>query len=1109
MTMAEMLTKRSVDSLISEDRDGGIALVHARGQLRYPELVAAADRCAAALAEAGAGPGALVPVLLPRGPELIAVLIGIGRLGAGYAALDPRWPDERIRQLCSMLRPPVVVTGEPSRAGQPTWNPAGLLSPGAATHPPARVQVPGDAVGCVFFTSGSTGTPKAIPATRRAITGLLRPGAMPLRLGRSTVMTVAAPAPWDAFALELWGPLRNGGTCLLVEGDYLSPAELRENVAKHGQNTVWLTSSLFSLFVEEDIGAFDGITQVVTGGERLSPGHAKEFLLAHPGARLFNGYGPAENCVFATMHPVTADDCGLAAGIPIGKPVGDTEVLILDGERACGPGELGEICLAGPRLAPGYLGDEELTRRVFVTLGRGGRPTRIYRTGDLGWQDETGRYHFHGRADRQVKVRGHRVEPAEIERQVAAHPAIARCVVVPAAGPGGTVTELVACYQARSDVSGADLCGFLQRRLPGYLVPERWLPVDRIPMLPNGKADLDEIRARAGQAQQAEQAERVVLAERPSGQHRTDTDPVLDDPVLDDPVLDDPVLDDPVLDALRGLVGESTGLGAMPPDASLVAAGANSLQLIRLCLRAARRWRVRVEPAEFFGRPTLGHLATLVRRAAQPQPTQSRPAQPQQAQPRLEREDGLRSGHPLNAVASAFLLTEAVDPANRHAWHCALVWRIDGPVDEGTLRHAVECVHRRHPALHARYDTTPPFRSAWTEPPTSPEFTVLAGQDADEAYARLDRVLHAPFRLDRGPAWRAALARVGGADVAMLGVCVHHVAFDGWSERVLARDLAAAYAGQLSGAPTLGRWYAEPLPWPLDDPAAGPDTERQRRMLAAELDGTPALVFPAPPAGLVAGPWSAAGTWSAAGIGLAADAWSAADSGAGAGAGPDGPTGVIVRTLDAGQARDCHALAREHATTPFVVGLAGYAAAAAKLTGLTDFPVTAPVAQRGADTEDAVGCLLNLLCLRLRLPDASGDPLAAIAAATRAARCGLRTQDVPFPEAVGLLRPPVVPHLFVLQHNRAPVLELPGCRASLRRPVQHYAGFEFQVELRLPAEDQGEVVVTYRRAAVDDTFASSFTDAFTAFIHRRGNAGPGGPVKCARLRNAPDHTGPP
>jgi hypothetical protein len=498
-----------------------------------------------------------------------------------------------------------------------------------------------------------------------------------------------------------------------------------------------------------------------------------------------------------------------------------------------------------------------------------------------------------------------------------------------------------------------------------------------------------------------------------------------------------------LLAELRGLARETAGLGAVPPEASLVAAGANSLQLIRLCLRAGQRWGVRLEPAGFFRQPTLTHLAALIRQAI--------------GAGGAGEAGGAGGGanameRPLNPVQSAFLFTEAIDPANRRAWHCTLAWRIEGNVDERALAHAIGSVHRRHPAQHARYATAPPFRTAQTRPPTSPEFTVLSCATVREAQVRLDEALHALFVLDRGPAWRAVLARVAGSDVAMFGVCVHHVAFDGWSERVLVRDLAAAYASHRSGAPGGGQWFAEPMPWPAEDDTRGrwQQAEGQRRELEGELAGTPALKFPAPsPA-------------SGRAVGERSE--------------------VIVRRLDAGQTGRCHALAREHATTPFVIGLAGYAAAASRLTGLTDFAVITPVAQRNPGNEDAVGCLLNLLCLRLRLPSGPGDPAAVIEAAKSAARRALLTQDVPFPQAVGLLAPPVIPHLFVLQQSPVPELELPGCRTSLHRPVQHYAGFEFQLELRLPGTGAGEVVVTYRRAAVDDGFVSSLTGAFTDFV---------------------------
>jgi amino acid adenylation domain-containing protein len=982
--------------------------MHAHGAITYRQLMAAASGTGAALSAGhGVRPGTVVPVLLRRGPELVEALLGITSLGVGYAALDWRWPDRRVRQICSMLGAPVAVTDESRRVGQAIWSPVGLppSREGAGGPLPNDHFLSPDAVCSVFFTSGSTGEPKAIPVSYRALAGLLRPGGMPMRLGPSTVMSVAAPTPWDAFALELWGPLLNGGTCVLTEGDYLSPAELRENVARRGQNTLWLTGSLFNLFVEEDLGAFAGITQVATGGERLSPDHVREFLLAHPGARLFNGYGPAENCIFSTMHAVTLGDCDLPGGIPIGKPVRGTEAYVLDGERACRPGELGEICLAGARLSAGYLGDPELTRRVFAAVELSGRQTRIYRTGDLGWQDEEGVFHFYGRADRQVKVRGHRIEPAEIERHVAAHPAIAQCAVVPVTEDGSTVTELTACYQARSMVSTGELRTFLCDRLPAYLVPEHWLPVERIPLLDNGKADLRALRARANR----------VLAVRSPGVHVAGA------------------AADPLLAGLNDLVVETTGLGPLSPDASLLAAGANSLQLMRLCVRASRRWRVRVEPAGFFRKPTVAHLADLVSQAS-PQPA--------------DRDGARGSTRPLNPAQSAFLVAEAVDPANRRAWHCTLAWRMEGAVDEQALRNAVDCVHRRHPALHARYPIAPPFQSAQTDPPTTPEFTVRSCPAEDAARASLDEALHAPFRLDRGPAWRSLLARVDGQEVAMFGIAVHHVAFDDWSERILARDLSAAYAAHLSGAPGRGRWFTGPLPWPVVAPADAAAIGKQRLMLADKLAGTPALTFPAPPGQATIG----------------------------------NRAGVIVRVLDAGKARRCRALARAHATTPFVIGLAGYAAAASRLTGMTDFPVAVPVAQRGPENEDAIGCLLNLLCIRLRLPDTSGEPLAAIAAAKRAARHALLTQDVPFPEAIALLRPAVMPNLFVLQQDASPALELPGCRASLRRPTQRYTGFECQLELRLPSQDTGEIVLTYRTAAVDDAFASSLAGAFAAFI---------------------------
>ncbi|WP_084132879.1 AMP-binding protein [Actinocatenispora sera] len=976
------------------------------------------DPIAQELAARGVSPGVLIPVLLPRGLELAVILCRILRLGAGYVALDERWPDERVRRICSVLDAPVVVTDQPWRVER-GWCPPELYALDSATLrvPAPFGSVAPDAVFAAFFTSGSTGEPKGVATTYRAVRALLAPGAMPLRLDSATVMTVAAPPPWDAFALELWGPLCNGGSCLLPAGEQLSPGQVREGVARDGLNTVWLTSSLFNLFVEEDVGAFTGLSQVATGGERLSVDHVREFLRAHPGIRLFNGYGPVENCIFSTMHAVTPDDCDLSTGIPIGTGVAGTGVHVLDGDRRCGPGEIGEICLTGDRLSPGYLGDPESTRRAFGWIDVAGRPTRCYRTGDLGWQDERGRFHYHGRLDRQVKILGHRIEPAEIERCLAEHPGVDQCAVIGLTRPGDAGTELVACYRSRGHVADDELRAYLRNRLPAYLVPARWLRLDQVPLLDNGKIDLAMVRSKAESAMRRHTVAASIegsSAGRPSAGGPAEQ----------------------IMTELPALVREATGVEVASLDDSLVDAGADSLALLRLCLRAAHRFGGDVAVADLLARPTTRTLAELLDQGATP-------CQPTGPAGSAER--------PLTPTQAAFLVTEAVEPANRQAWHCTLVWRVTGTVDAAALRRAIGWVHRRHPALHARYPTEPPFEQARTDPPTEPEFHLLRCPDDPIAAARLDAVLNDPFDLDRGPAWRAALVTGAEPDRALFGLAVHHVAFDGWSEHIVARDLTAAYRSEVAGTPRETRWYADPLPWPITAPVDGARLRSRRRDLAAELLGTPPFRLPAP-----------------------------------VGRGDDS-TGVVVQQLDVDQTRRCHTVAAAWHSTPFVVGLAGYAAAARQLTGADDVPIAVPVAQRGVASQHAVGCLLNLLCLRMRM--SSGDRSAALVDAARnALHRGLRTQAVPFPEAVGLLRSradlgrPVVPYLFAVQQNEPPVLDLPGCRAELSRPAPHRAGFEFQLELRLPAGSPGEVVALYRRSAVDREAITRFVAGFVAFV---------------------------
>ncbi|PRH76619.1 chemotaxis protein CheR [Streptomyces solincola] len=525
-------------------RPGAVALIAGAERIGYAELDAAAEDWAAELRARGAGPGVFVPLLLPRSAELVTAALAVLKTGAAYAALDPAWPAGRLTTLAAALSPVVTVAAAPPEGWPGTlWTPPppygrprGAAGGGAAAAPGAgspdeardmpRPDGPdgpdrarglsggaGDAPAAVFFTSGTTGRPKAVVSGHRATLSLFGGDGGPLAgggghgrtadgggplgggdaVGGPPVMPLASPVSWDAFTLEVWGPLLAGGACVLTGGGYLLPGTLRALVAEHGVDTVWLTASLFHLLTDEDPDCFTGLRQVLTGGETLSPPRVRAFLTRHPDIALTNGYGPVETCVFATARRVRPGDCDLPSGIPVGAALPGRAVHVLDAEgRAAGPGAVGEVCVSGDGVALGYLGEPELTARQFPVIEVAGGPARVYRTGDLGFLDEAGVLHFAGRADRQVKVRGHRVEPAEVETAARALPGVADCAAAPVPGAGGGFERLALFYTTAPGAETPEPRGVrraLAGMLPRHLVPDLVHRRTALPLTANGKLD--------------------------------------------------------------------------------------------------------------------------------------------------------------------------------------------------------------------------------------------------------------------------------------------------------------------------------------------------------------------------------------------------------------------------------------------------------------------------------------------------------------------------------------------------------------------------------------------------------------------------------------------
>ncbi|WP_150237605.1 non-ribosomal peptide synthetase [Nocardiopsis quinghaiensis] len=737
---------------------GAVAVVHGSESLTYRELDRRSNRLAHHLRSLGAGRGSVVAIQLDRGVDLVTAVLASAKAGAAYTLLDTAFPRARRRAVIADVGACAVLTRTGEDDGLGTAADARGLPPVVdldtvavtlRTLPgtPPEVDVAPHDTACVMYTSGSTGIPKGVAAPHRAVVGTFV-GQDYLGFAADDVYLQSSPVSWDAFALELFGALFHGGTCVLPTGPHTDIDEIAALVHRHGVNVLQLSASLFNTLLDERPDVFAALRTAMTAGETASVAHVARAREQYPHLALRNGYGPVESMGFTTCHAVGEPTAADRRSVPIGTPIAGKRAYVLDAElRPVPTGIVGEVYVAGDGLASGYLNQPGLTAERFVADPHGPSGSRMYRTGDLARRRADGTLDYVGRRDGQVKIRGFRVEPVEVETAVALHPAVAQVRVLARPVPGGG-NRLVAYVVARdgADADRDSLRAHTADRLPDHLVPGAFVLLDALPMTHNGKLDHRALPEAVFEA--SSRAPRSLREE-----------------------------------VLCGLFAEVLGIDRIGVDDNFFDAGGHSLLATRLVSRVRSVLGVELGIRQLFGSPTVGGLVEQLEEGTR--------------RPALEPVE--RSG--LLPVSFAqyrlWFMRQWEGPST--TYNVPVAVRLTGGVDANALTAAVEDVVARHESLRTVFPTVEGDpRQRVMDPPPGASLVRVVHCAPERADAVLDEAAEYCFDLACEPPVRVTLCVTSPTEAVLL-VVLHHITTDGWSLGPLGRDLGEAYAARRAG----------------------------------------------------------------------------------------------------------------------------------------------------------------------------------------------------------------------------------------------------------------------------------------------------------------------
>jgi amino acid adenylation domain-containing protein len=751
-----------------ETTPDAIAIKYASGELTYCELNRIANAVAHHLLTFCLPAGSFIAVFAPGSPLGIAAFLGILKAGYAYLPIDAGEPAERLKSTLNFADSTVLLSTHALREQVGSIDIPHLTElerfVSSATDESPDVVVKADDPAYLMFTSGSTGEPKGAVIPHRGIARLVK-NTDYIQWRSDEVFLQVSPLSFDGSTFEIWGALLNGASLALLPPGRRDPEEICSAIRCYGVTTVVLTAALFPFMIDEHLDALRPLRQLKVAGDVPSPAHVERLLKSQPHLHLVNAYGPTENSVMTCGHTIQASLLDGGA-IPIGKPIANTRVFILDEFQQPVPcGVVGELYAAGDGLALGYLNAPVLTRENFVGLQFEELGTvRAYRTGDMARYRSDGVIEFLGRRDKQIKLRGYRIELGEIEQALLSVPSVRAAVVSTRIWPDGD-KRLVA-YVAPTDQSGLNtqaLRAALKKILPSYQIPGSFVTIFEVPRTTNGKVDYAALELFPLEFCE----DRQNLRPPSTRIERT----------------------------LTAIFAELLKVQSISVEDDFFVLGGHSLLVMQLISRISAALAVKVSVATVFQNATVEALSGKIEAlmaTSNPAPVALRPP------------DGNRDlEYPLSRSQRRLWFLNQLDPDNV-VYNIAIALTIDGPLRREVLEKSLRLLVERHESLRTRFVPKDGVPHAIVEDARDwqAEFVDYSflppDMQQDQVLSFAQEAARKRFSLDLESLFRAILLRKSPHQHVLVLV-MHHIISDGWSMGVLAGEISSIYQSLAKG----------------------------------------------------------------------------------------------------------------------------------------------------------------------------------------------------------------------------------------------------------------------------------------------------------------------